>query len=460
VSQFRNGVPQSGTSFWGDHIVIRRPARLTAALTLTLAGLAVTSVAPAGAATSASAMSFSCAFGSFAVPWSTTATLTAPDSVAPGGTATIGIAFADAAGPTNGAPAGIPVPAGTVTGSVSVAGGSAATVTASGGTTPAGPANGAVMPITGLSASVTAGSTGGTDLVATLDSVVVGLGAFGAMTCTPAAGSARASIAVPIDDATPPTTPTPTTAPPTTAPPATTPPTAPTTAPPATPAPAPDSPAATQAVIISGSESISYTCVTTIGGNELGNETANQTVTISAPDKVNPGSSFSVSVKVSPGPANGPVPIEAGTMSSSIKVGVSGGTPGTLSLSGGSNSAVIQPQAKVPVPTVTGRVTATGAAGTSISYTAGVVSFSAPSLGNASVTCTPATDTVVLRTAIVDEPLILPGQGPGGAGGASGGLPATGSTSTPLALVAGLLIALGAAAMTVSRRVFAARSAD
>jgi len=441
--------------------VIRRPVRLGAALTLTLAGLAV-GATPAGAATGSSAMSFSCAFGSFTVPWTTTATLTAPDSVAPGGTAAVTIAFADAAGPNNGAPAGIPVPAGVVTGSVSVAGGSAATVTASGGSTPAGPANGAVMPITGLSANVVAGPDADADLVATLDSVVVTLGAFGAMTCTADAGSAHASVTIPIDATTTPTEPPPVTTTPTT-PPTTPPATTPPTAPPATdpPAPAgPDAPSATQSVLISGSESISYSCATVIGGSQLGSETANQTVTVTAPDKVNPGSTFSVSIKVSPGPSNGPVPIEAGTMSSSVKVGVSGGTPGTLSMSGGSNSAVIQPEAKVPVPTVTGRVTATGSAGSSITYTAGVVSFSAPSLGNASVTCTPATDTVVLRTAIVDEPVILPGaDGPGGAG-AGGGLPATGSNSTPLALIAALLIALGVGAVSVSRRVFANRTAS
>ena len=56
-------------------------------------------------------------------------------------------------------------------------------------------------------------------------------------------------------------------------------------------------------------------------------------------------------MKVSPGPANGPVPIEAGAMTSTAKLAVSGGSPGTLTLSGGTNPSTIAPDAHVPLPT-------------------------------------------------------------------------------------------------------------
>lgn len=147
-------------------------------------------------------------------------------------------------------------------------------------------------------------------------------------------------------------------------------------------------------------------------------------------------------MKVSPGPANGPVPIEAGAMTSTAKLAVSGGSPGTLTLSGGTNPSTIAPEAHVPLPTATGRVTATGAVGSNVSYTPGALTFTAPSLGDARVACTPGSDTVVLTSAIVDEPL----TGPAPSTAAAAAAPPASPTR------ARALIAAGTATTVAARR--------
>ncbi|MGI9665802.1 MAG: hypothetical protein ACR2N2_01705 [Acidimicrobiia bacterium] len=184
-----------------------------------------------------------------------------------------------------------------------------------------------------------------------------------------------------------------------------------------------------QADTVSASQTVVYGCTPFVSGSNLGTESASQSITISAPDRVNPGDAFSVTIKMSPGPENGPVPLAAGTQRFKGTIGVSGGgSPATLNVSGGTNSSDIAPNAVMRIPAMRGKVTATGQVGDSISYRPGTFTIDSPSL-DARTVCKPTSQPIVLSTNIVAEPVAV---------SEDGSLPATGVGQYALPLAAAL----------------------
>jgi hypothetical protein len=275
-----------------------------------------------------------------------------------------------------------------------------------------------------MSLPITAGASG--SITVTLDKTI--LSALGAnLSCFTFNGGGtptNPSIAIPISD-TPPETTTTTEGPPgqtttttegsgttttteaptTTSSSTTTPSTTTTTVPESTTTTVPPTTTSTtiaKADTISASKSVSYACTPVVSGSTLGTETATQTVTISAPDRVNTGDEFSVAMKMSPGPANGPIPLDPGNVDPTGTVKVTGGSPSTLKVYGSTNSSVIAARGTITVPTMRGTVKATGSVGDTISYAPGTFTFNSPLL-NAVTTCEPSSTVQVLSTQIVAE---------------------------------------------------------
>lgn len=155
----------------------------------------------------------------------------------------------------------------------------------------------------------------------------------------------------------------------------------------------------------SAAQKVSYGCQVTVSGSDLGIETATQTITLTAPDRVNPGDSFSVTIKMSPGPESGPVPLAAGTQLPSAKISASGGaSPATATAKGSAIPSAISPNSIIPIPAMSAKFTATGSAGDTITFSPGTFVIDSPSL-DARTTCRANSTPGIITTAIVSEPV-------------------------------------------------------
>ncbi|MFA9565316.1 MAG: hypothetical protein ACERLM_11515, partial [Acidimicrobiales bacterium] len=342
---------------------------VVAGLALVVAGFVAT---PVSAAESGGSITYSCqALLNGTIPLgapsdsTATVTLTAPDSVAPGGSFQVAVDVDPGVG--NGPAPVTPESGAIATMDLAVTGGSPATAQATSPTLVTGGPN-AILEIPTLTDDVTAGASGTVDLTAGQLRVELASGFL--VRCNVKSGSA--SIQVPITsgttdpdaptttldpDATTTTSTTvaPTTAAPTTAAPTTA---APTTAAPTTAAPTVAGPAQSQTV--TKSAQVSYSCQAYISGSATGPPTVDtQTVTMTGVDRVNSGQTFPVTLSVRPGVTNGPVPQGAGEIVPSIEVSVAGGSPAPLRMTGAANSSDVGAGGTIPIAPMTSSVRAT-----------------------------------------------------------------------------------------------------
>ena len=84
---------------------------------------------------------------------------------------------------------------------------------------------------------------------------------------------------------------------------------------------------------------------------------------ITVPDKVLAGGTFATKVQWLKGTKNGPIDLFAGNATFGVNLDVTGGTPNPLALTGGPNTATIPANTLVPIPDMTGIVTATAPVG-------------------------------------------------------------------------------------------------
>jgi hypothetical protein len=430
---------------------------IVAGLALVVAGFVAT---PVSAAESAGSITYSCqALLNGTIPLgapadsTATVTLTAPDSVAPGGSFQVAVDVDPGVG--NGPAAVTPASGAIATMDLAVAGGSPATAQATSPTLVTGAPN-AILEIPTLTDDVTAGASGTVGLTAGQLRVELASGFL--VRCNVKSGSA--SIQVPITSGTTDpdattttldpdaTTTTSTTAVPTTAAPTTA---APTTAAPTTQAPTVNTPAQSQTV--TKSAQISYSCQAFLSGAATGPPTVDtQTVSIKGVDRVNSGQSFPVTVTVSPGVTNGPVPQGAGEIVPSIELSVAGGAPSPLRMTGAANSSDVAAGGVIPIAPMSSSVRATASAGGTVDLKPGVITMEIERF-NASVVCTPASRPTVLSVSVVATPVVVAGSSTTAA--SSSGSSATGSSTlanTGLAnagalTLFGLGLVLGGAAM-------------
>ena len=439
---------------------------IVAGLALVVAGFVAT---PVSAAESSGSITFSCqallnGTAPLGAPSSSTATVTlaAPDSVAPGSTFEVAVEVDPGVG--NGPVPVTPASGAIATMDLAVAGGTPNPAQATSPTLVTGASN-AVLDIPTLTGDVTAGASGA--VVLTAGQLRVELSSGFLVRCDVSSGSA--TIQVPITapttldpDATTTTldpdatTTTSTTAAPTTAAPTTAAPTtaAPTTAAPTTKAPTVAGPAQSQTV--TKSAQISYSCQALLSGAPAGPPTVDtQTVTITGVDRVNSGQSFPVTVSVSPGVTNGPVPQGAGEIVPSIEVAVDGGSPSPLRMTGAANTGDVAAGGTISVAPMSSSVRATASAGGTVDFKPGVITLAIERF-DASVVCTPASRPAVLSVDVVATPVVVAGSSTtAGSSSSSSSSSATGSSTlanTGLAnagalTLFGLGLVLGGAAM-------------
>ncbi len=418
-----------------------------AGLALVVAGLVAS---PAGAVTSTGSITYSCEvllFGTVSVGTSSspvTVTFDAPESVTPGQTFQV-TADVDP-GLVNGPVAITAANGAKATMDLTVGGGTPGTAGATSNTNVTGPANG-TLPLPLLSADVTAGASGNVTVAAAQLRVRLSSGTL--IRCNPAGGSASLQIPIsspttldpnastttldpnatttttePVSTTVPPTTAAPTTAAPTTAAPTTA---TPTTAAPATAAPQPSGPSQSQ--VLTRSAPISYSCQAFLSGTATGPPTVDtQTVSIRGVDRVNPGQSFPVTVSVSPGVTNGPVPQGAGEIVPSIEVSVAGGSPSPLRMTGGANAGDVGAGGVIPVAPMSSSIRATASAGGTVDLKPGVMTMAIERF-DASVVCTPASRPTVLSVSVVSTPVVVGGTS-GSTGGSSGSSSSAAGAST------------------------------
>jgi hypothetical protein len=415
---------------------------IIAGLALVVAGFVA---APAGAVESSGSITYSCEvllFGTVSVGTSAspvTVTFNAPDSVTPGQSFDVTVDVDP--GLVNGPVAITAANAAKATMDLTVGGATPATAGATSTTNVTGPANG-TLPLPTLRATVTAGASGNVTVTAAQLRVRLSSGTL--IRCNASTGSA--SLQIPISspttldpdaptttldpDATTTTTakPAPTTAAPTTAAPTTAAPTtaAPPTAAPTTAAPAGNAPAQSQ--VITKSALISYSCQAYLSGTATGPPTVDtQTVSIRGVDRVNPGQSFPVTVSVTPGVTNGPVPQGAGEIVPALEVSVAGGSPSPLRMTSTANSGDVPAGGTIPVAPMNASVRATASVGGTVDLKPGVMTMAIERF-NASVVCTPASRPTVLSVGVVSTPLVVAGSS-SSPGGSSSFSNATGSST-------------------------------
>jgi len=388
---------------------------IVAGLALVVAGFVAT---PVSAAESSGSITYSCEvflFGTAplgAIDSPVTATLKGPDSVQPGASFDVSVDIAP--GINNGPVAVTPANQAIATQDLGVTGGTPSSVGATSTELVLGPADG-VLTIPTLTASVTAGNSGSVTLSAAQLRIQFSGGTF--VQCDVKSGSA--SIQVPITSGTTDpdattttldpdsttTTAAPTTAAPTTAAPTTA---APTTAAPTTAAPTVAGPAQSQTV--TKSAQVSYSCQALLSGAPAGPPTVDlQTVTFKGVDKVNSGQSFPVTVSVSPGVTNGPVPQGAGEIVPSIEVSVDGGSPSPLRMTGAANTGDVAAGGTIPIAPMSASVRATASAGGTVDFKPGVITLAIDRF-DASVVCTPASRPTVLSVNVVATPVVVAGS--------------------------------------------------
>ena len=413
---------------------------IIAGLALVVAGFVA---APAGAVESTGSITYSCEvllFGTVSVGTSAspvTVTFNAPDSVAPGQSFEV---TADVApGLVNGPVAITAANAAKATLDLTVTGATPVTAAATSNTNVTGPANG-TLPLPTLKTNVTAGASGTVTVAAAQLRVRLSSGTL--IRCNASTGSANLQIPISspttldpnastttLDPSATTTTTAPaptTTAAPTTAAP-TVPPVAPTTAAPTPTTAAPQTNAPSQSQVVTKSAPISYSCQAYLSGTATGPPTVDtQTVSIRGVDRVNPGQSFPVTVSVTPGVTNGPVPQGAGEIVPALEVSVAGGSPSPLRMTSAANSGDVPAGGTIPVAPMNASVRATASVGGTVDLKPGVMTMAIERF-NASVVCTPASRPTVLSVSVVSTPLVVAGSStPGGSSSFSN---ATGSST-------------------------------
>ncbi len=173
---------------------------------------------------------------------------------------------------------------------------------------------------------------------------------------------------------------------------------------------------------------ISYSCQAYLSGTATGPPTVDtQTVSIRGVDRVNPGQSFPVTVSVTPGVTNGPVPQGAGEIVPALEVSVAGGSPSPLRMTGTANTGDVAAGGVIPVSPMGSSVRATASVGGTVDLKPGVMTMAIERF-NASVVCTPASRPTVLSVSVVSTPLVVAGSS-SSPGGSSSFSNATGSST-------------------------------
>jgi len=190
------------------------------------------------------------------------------------------------------------------------------------------------------------------------------------------------------------------------------------------------------AQVVVKSASIDYMCIPEVNGESQPDEAYPAEASIAAVDKVNKGQSFSVGLKLAPGPTNGPTAIPASQMNPAASVVVGGGSDaGTVEMKGSPNDSTIAAGKAIPLAPMQSSLTATGEPGTVITFKAGDLVIDASDQATV-VRCTPESSPVILSTQIVSQPVDLQNDGE---------LPFTGlGDYLPQMIFAGLLLYLGA----------------
>lgn len=166
----------------------------------------------------------------------------------------------------------------------------------------------------------------------------------------------------------PPPTTAPTTAPPTTA--------APTTAAPTTQTPTPTTepvatvPGSQAATTVRSAASATFTCNIYDAGGVKFNQNplpdSNVTITITHPDKVGVGGQIAGLVRFDPGPLNGPIRLNAGTVNFAALLSVDGAAPASVEATGGPNATEVAPNSASRSPEMPFRVTSSAPAGSQV----------------------------------------------------------------------------------------------
>jgi hypothetical protein len=163
-----------------------------------------------------------------------------------------------------------------------------------------------------------------------------------------------------------------------------------------------------QVKTISETRAVTYLCdVRYESGAAFDDQESRANVTISAPSKATKGTEFRVVMDVDPGIANGPVALEAGSISgitTNILVG-EGGSPSVATEEHGPHAGGVGAFGSIPIPRQTAVVTAQGEVGSRIGFGPGrvVVNTRATAQFSAgTVTCDVPADTFV-QTEIVEE---------------------------------------------------------
>jgi len=196
--------------------------------------------------------------------------------------------------------------------------------------------------------------------------------------------------------------------------------------------------------VIEESAQVTFECKIYSGSNLITTQQDTQTVTVRTVDKVAPGGTLSFQMTVSPGPVTGPVALPNGVQNVSVGAAVGGGaSPSNVQMNIGTLSAPVGTNSNVKLPTVSGSVNVTGAAGDQITITAADMRFET-TRPPSRTECTAVGAPVITTTAVVEGVQV--------AAETAASLAATGNGRdwlVPLA-VAQLLVGLGL--LTVVRR--------
>ncbi len=163
-----------------------------------------------------------------------------------------------------------------------------------------------------------------------------------------------------------------------------------------------------QVKTISETRAVTYLCdVRYDSGAAFDDQESKANVTISAPSKATKGKEFKVVMDVDPGIANGPVALEAGSISgitTNILVG-EGGSPSVATEEHGPHAGGVGAFGSIPIPRQTAVVTAQGEVGSRIGFGPGrvvVTTRATAQFSAGTVTCDVPADTFV-QTEIVEE---------------------------------------------------------
>jgi len=186
-----------------------------------------------------------------------------------------------------------------------------------------------------------------------------------------------------------------------------------TTAPPPT---APPTPTGTAASIISRSATATFSCNIYDDTGKQFNQNplpdSSVTVTLTIPDKVGVGGTVSGLVKMDPGPLNGPIALKAGTVNYAVTLLVAGGSPATVTATGGPNGSQIAPNVPSVSPNMAFSVTTSAGAGGEVGIGVKQVEVQASSPTKLTTRCTPSGSGMarVGATSVVAGAVVAPAQ--------------------------------------------------